>query len=372
MPQHTPGVVQTAWLHANGDVKKATELLSDPHWDHTPSVSKPEVEDVGRVKEIEEASKAERAAVKEKGKKSMIYANRSVLDNKAQRVTTPPPFKPVIDPSSSPISPVVAPRRRKRIKKMVFESEPELELTDSDDQRVQVRRRQDSSDQVKALDYFNTTGPEALQELTGTLLSCHSLIFFPNYTFIGCTPAQAKTIIERRPFESTDDLNTKLGQGKKKAGPAGLSPRIFEDCTAIFKEYGAVDSILEDCEKIGATLRTAIASWTSTSTSGAVKIKNDCLISPVLDEVEDGALSLRSLTSLQEQKSKGYLVTQPSLLSDSVQLKDYQLVGVNWLQLLYRSNFSCILADEMGMYLNYHDLFMLIPNPYQVLAKLFR
>jgi len=167
--------------------------------------------------------------------------------------------------------------------------------------------------------------------------------------FIGCTPEQANAIIELRPFESTDDLNSKLGQGKKKAGPAGISPRMFEDCTVIFKEYGAVDSILEDCEKIGATLRAAIASWTSASASGKGTSNDECSVSPLLDEVEDGALSLRSLASLKEQKPKDYLVTQPSLLSDTVQLKEYQLIGVNWLRLLYRSKLSCILADEMGM-----------------------
>lgn len=46
---------------------------------------------------------------------------------------------------------------------------------------------------------------------------------------------------------------------------------------------------------------------------------------------------------------KGYMSTQPSLLAEGVQLKDYQLLGVNWLALLHRRNLSCILADEMGM-----------------------
>jgi len=176
MPQHTPTLVQMAWLNAHGDVKKATELLSDPHWDpRPPVVPRPQVEDVGRVKEIEEATKAERAAAKEKGKKSMIYANRSVLDNKPQRVATPPPSQPAIDlTASSPLTPAVAPPRGKRIKKMVLDSESEPELTDSDDERNQIRGRQDTSNDARALDYFNTTGPEALQELTGMFAFCYS------------------------------------------------------------------------------------------------------------------------------------------------------------------------------------------------------
>lgn len=38
----------------------------------------------------------------------------------------------------------------------------------------------------------------------------------------------------------------------------------------------------------------------------------------------------------------------PALLANGVQLKDYQLLGVSWLNLLKRKGLSCILADEMG------------------------
>jgi SWI/SNF-related matrix-associated actin-dependent regulator 1 of chromatin subfamily A len=151
---------------------------------------------------------------------------------------------------------------------------------------------------------------------------------------------------------SVDDLNTKLGQGRKKTGPAGISPRMFEDCTAIFQGYGTVDRILEDCERIGATLRSAIASWTSAAVNDKGKAK-DVSADPraLFDESEDGSLSLLSLAP-PTAKPKDYLVTQPSLLSKDVQLKEYQLLGVNWLYLLYRRNLSCILADEMGMFIS--------------------
>jgi SWI/SNF-related matrix-associated actin-dependent regulator 1 of chromatin subfamily A len=162
---------------------------------------------------------------------------------------------------------------------------------------------------------------------------------------VGCTPEQANAIIEFRPFLSIDDLNSKLGQGKKKAGPAGISPRMFEDCGQIFEGYGKVDAILEDCERIGAALRIAITAWTSDAGEGREKQGSS---SSALDG-EDGALCLQSLTPSKDRKSRDYLVTQPSLLANNVQLKDYQLLGVNWLHLLYRRSLSCILADEMGM-----------------------
>lgn len=118
---------------------------------------------------------------------------------------------------------------------------------------------------------------------------------------------------------------------------------MFEDSTSIFQGYGTVDSILEDCEQIGNELRTTIDSWTSSSLKGKEK---EC--PTPTDEVEDGAISLRSIAPLQDHRPDGYMDTQPSLLSPNVQLKEYQLLGVNWLRLLYDERYSCILADEMG------------------------
>ena len=72
---------------------------------------------------------------------------------------------------------------------------------------------------------------------------------------------QAKKIISLRPFTSIDDLNKRLGQDKKKAGPAGISPRMFQDTVEIYRGYGDVDRVLKDCELIGKELRNAIKRW---------------------------------------------------------------------------------------------------------------
>jgi SWI/SNF-related matrix-associated actin-dependent regulator of chromatin subfamily A containing DEAD/H box 1 len=177
MPLHSPSRVRTAWQQANGDVKKATALLSDPAWESQPPATTQAAEALGRVKEIDEATKAERAAIREKGKKSMIYANRSALENKPVQPSTPPPStKTTVDLTmSSPLSPVIAQHRRKRIKKLVVDSESEIELTASEDERSS-QPRQGSSDEIRALHYFNTVGSDALQELTGTHSLC-SIIF---------------------------------------------------------------------------------------------------------------------------------------------------------------------------------------------------
>lgn len=166
----------------------------------------------------------------------------------------------------------------------------------------------------------------------------------------GCTAPQARKIIELRPFSDVDDLRIKLGQGKKKAGPAGISSRMFEDCATIFEGYGRVDSILEDCEQTGAELKAEIASWTEgtrhkSNGRGSVASPRG---TPSDDEfAADGALTLRSQALVADRPSY-YFTSQPAFVSPEVQLKEYQMVGINWLNLLYNKGLSCILADEMG------------------------
>ena len=151
-----------------------------------------------------------------------------------------------------------------------------------------------------------------------------------------------------RPFGSVEDLELKLGLKKKKTGITGLSPRIFEDCVEVYKGYGAVDEIIGECERIGQDLAREISAWVG-GNDGKNKSKGK---SPSLDiEVaQDGSLSLHHLpvSGSSKSESKGLLTKSPSLLAEGVQLKDYQLMGGCWLNLLKRKNLSCILADEMG------------------------
>ncbi|KAG7440038.1 uncharacterized protein BT62DRAFT_976367 [Guyanagaster necrorhizus] len=331
MPMESPDRVKAAWLQASGDVRRATSLLSDPDWVAKPSPTPTKIASpaIGRVDGYVESTKAQRVAAKEKGKKSMIYANRLEIDSQVASTSTPPPSKHALNTSTVDPSSVVRPAGRKRAKKMVLDTDSE-DASESEDGHQYKRRRQEDTDEARTLAFFNLKNAEALQQLTG------------------CTSAQANTIIGLRPFDTVEDLNSKLGQGKKKSGPAGISPRLFDDCTDIFKGYGAVDRILEECEDIGSNLRSVIAGWASgvDVDKGKGKARADI---PESEANQDGSLNLRSIAPLKDQHAKSYLVSQPSLLSPNVQLKDYQLLGVNWLRLLYDRKLSCILADEMGL-----------------------
>ena len=174
MPMHSANTTRAAWDEAGGDVKKATALLSDHTWRprHPPTLKQEHIE-TGRVKEVEEAHRANRAAAKEKAKKSSIYANRAILDAKTQRASTPQPHSPstksTIDLTESSVAPV-APQRR-RIRRMV-DSDSEVDFNDSEPEaRSSVPPPKPNNIRSRALEFFNTAGIEALQELTGMFLS---------------------------------------------------------------------------------------------------------------------------------------------------------------------------------------------------------
>jgi len=182
-PQFEEGKVRAAWHQAGRDVRAATALLLDPSFSYQPMPSpgpkapSPIVSpSTGRVKELDEARHAERAAAKEKGKKSMIYAART---NLAPRSSTPPPAPPSITadvPSQqSPVSPIVALRRCNRPKRIAESDEEDEKKSESDEGSSRGGRRMEepSSDERRALAYFNTSSADGLQELTGKTLSNH-------------------------------------------------------------------------------------------------------------------------------------------------------------------------------------------------------
>lgn len=147
---------------------------------------------------------------------------------------------------------------------------------------------------------------------------------------ISCTPEQANTIIGLRPFASVDDVYERLGDKSAK----GVSPRLFTNCVELMAGYMEVDDVLAKCEAVGAELDKAMSSW-QTSTDNGV----------------DDAFGAVNLSEVKREgvNDENYLQEQPSNLAESIRLKDYQVLGVSWLNLLYRKQISCILADEMGL-----------------------
>uniref|UniRef100_A0A5S6QSC2 SWI/SNF-related matrix-associated actin-dependent regulator of chromatin subfamily A containing DEAD/H box 1 homolog n=1 Tax=Trichuris muris TaxID=70415 RepID=A0A5S6QSC2_TRIMR len=119
-----------------------------------------------------------------------------------------------------------------------------------------------------------------------------------------CSRRMAKLIIEARPFGSFDRM-MKLFEDRK-----GISTVVCKSYKQSVQLQGSLDKLLHSCEKIAAKLEKHI--------------------------------------SQMKEHSKGW-VSKLALLSDSLALKPYQLVGLNWLILLREHGVNAVLADEMGL-----------------------
>ncbi|KAG1765318.1 hypothetical protein EDD22DRAFT_951136 [Suillus occidentalis] len=169
-PGHDLVTLRAAWNEANGNDNKASLLLSDSSWKpqststpsnsaaitKAPSVPAPDpltVETTGRVEEVDEATKTQRAALREKAKKSSIYANRATLDT-----TRSPAVANILLPRAmspaSPSTPVIMAPRRKRPKKLIL-SDDEAEASESEDELPRTRQNGETSRERAAFEYFN-------------------------------------------------------------------------------------------------------------------------------------------------------------------------------------------------------------------------
>lgn len=212
------------------------------------------------------------------------------------------------------------------------ETRETVEISSEDDDSDSQDRSE--KEERAAVKWFNSADANALMDTTN------------------CSAQQAETIIALRPFRDADDIEEKLGSKSAK----GVTPRLFHQCKDLMAGYYEVDEVLARCEKIGRQLSDAMASWLPDASQPVSRLASPAITASVNASVagsrESTPASTLNLSSIKKggaSTDQFYLEQQPKLLAGGVTLKDYQLVGVNWLNLLYRKKTSCILADEMGL-----------------------
>lgn len=100
------------------------------------------------------------------------------------------------------------------------------------------------------------------------------------------------------------------------------------------------------------TVPGAAASSTDSPAAALTAEETAAAIGTGMTELSEDVLEESKKQDASEEVKKAfedYIYTQPKLLAEGFKLKSYQLLGVNWLNMLYRKNISCILADEMGL-----------------------
>uniref|UniRef100_UPI00398F8655 SWI/SNF-related matrix-associated actin-dependent regulator of chromatin subfamily A containing DEAD/H box 1-like isoform X2 n=1 Tax=Pristiophorus japonicus TaxID=55135 RepID=UPI00398F8655 len=121
-----------------------------------------------------------------------------------------------------------------------------------------------------------------------------------------CSLRRAQKITEFRPYNNWEALFTKFNSSH------GLSEDLIWDCKTVIKEREVVLKLMNRCAEISRRLE-------------------------------------KQVTEITEDGGSHRTIEQPAILSKSLELKPYQLVGLNWLVLLNKHRVNGILADEMGL-----------------------
>ncbi|KAF2009835.1 hypothetical protein BU24DRAFT_427860 [Aaosphaeria arxii CBS 175.79] len=221
-----------------------------------------------------------------------------------------------------------------------------IALESDSDEAIGTDEEDEASDDVadspSLLEFFNTCSVEAMVDLSNEKVE------------------DVRALLEHRPFRSMaqiEKINLEPDNGKKKARrpKVAFGAKLMAKATEMWDGFMAVDDLVRECENAGKPIANAMAQWGvdvfGSSTDGEVAITN---LEDKSDATHDSGIgtprsSHGSDTEVDPRRRRSNFVKKPSNMNAEIELKDYQLVGLNWLALLYQNGVSGILADDMGL-----------------------
>lgn len=122
----------------------------------------------------------------------------------------------------------------------------------------------------------------------------------------GCSKKKAEVVVQLRPFTDWADIVYKFQTEKY------VSTDLLNEAKTVLHVRSSVQKLMKRCENIAKEMQS--------------------IVSRIVNGEEDAGIS-----------------KQPELLNPSLQLKGYQLIGLNWLVLMHEQGLNGVLADEMGL-----------------------
>ncbi|KAM5435300.1 DNA-dependent ATPase fun30 [Microsporum ferrugineum] len=257
------------------------------------------------------------------------------------------------DTTNSEQSTLLKPPKKLTARGRARPASPKIPLEDdySSGSEAEIQTPDDGSQEAKVLDFFNSCSPDDLADIAEITLEVASE-FIAQRPF--STLASARRVSIKQPDTSGKPPS------KKKISKKLFGDKVVDKCLDMWIGYEAVDALVAQCESLGKPIATEIERWGvdifgSRKDGGELELVSLDKASP--DGIQDsgiGSPSSRRCSSEDaddiKDKSRGRkFISQPAIMSDTITMKDYQVVGINWLKLVYDQGLSCILADDMGL-----------------------
>ena len=166
----------------------------------------------------------------------------------------------------------------------------------------------------------------------------------------------AEYLLSKRPFKSLEyvrQVPSKTAKtAKSRTKPKPIGEKIVDKCHDMLVGYDAVDDLVTKCENLGKPVASEMKEW-GVDVFGAKDAEVEIVsLGESQPSAHDSGIGtpqsdLGNDDIIGSRKSK--FISPPALMNKQYKMKDYQVVGINWLSLLYRQGLSCILADDMGL-----------------------
>ncbi|KAH7087139.1 SNF2 family N-terminal domain-containing protein [Paraphoma chrysanthemicola] len=248
-------------------------------------------------------------------------------------------------PEASPARPQPQIARRPKVVDDEDIDEGIVEISD-DDSVAQSSAVEHAFSETSLLNFFNECSVEAMVDLSG-----HK-------------EDDVRELLDKRPFASLAaikklhvDSQEPKEKGKKKARKPRITfgARLVDSAEDMWDAYSTIDSVVKQCENLGKPMVAGMARWGinifGASTEDGVDATSLDDSSDASSSRDSGYHTPRSDAGTNEIRkvNRTKLLKQPSIMNEGIELKDYQVVGLNWLNLLWQNKISGILADDMGL-----------------------
>jgi SWI/SNF-related matrix-associated actin-dependent regulator 1 of chromatin subfamily A len=232
--------------------------------------------------------------------------------------------------SSSPPAAIPEPKVKPRPSRVQAIQSDESDAADS---AVSSEAEGDGTFQSRVLRLFNTCSAADLADISSISRDV------------------AEHVISKRPFRTLDAVkkveDLKPAKGRRKT--AIIGERIVDKVVDMLQSYEAVDYLVKQCQNLAKPLSDEMKSWGSKAISSQTgELEMVSLQAPRSSHDSGIGTPVSDDEDVNGSGSKGF-IKQPSIMADGIEMKDYQVVGLNWLNLLYSKGLSCILADDMGL-----------------------
>ncbi|PGH23872.1 hypothetical protein AJ80_02121 [Polytolypa hystricis UAMH7299] len=322
--------------------------------DHKTPVAAPAKQQIKSRARIQDkwASSQRPPTQKDQSDKTVTKQRGRLIRGSRSRAISPDSARP--GAVSAPKKPGRLIRGRKTAPRVQSASPEPIVLDDSEssDAEASLPSEDERTLEAKVLRFFNTcsiadlTDIADISEGVATTLIAHRR--FPSLR-----------AVRQVTHEDGSAKAPKPGAKARKSTKKPIGDKIVDKCLDMWTGYEAVDALVTQCESLSQPVALEMKRWGvdifGAKTDGELELVS--LDKGSSDSTHDSGIgtpsSRRSVSEdgddIKEITRKKNFIDQPSIMSENIKMKDYQVVGINWLNLLFQQNLSCILADDMGL-----------------------